>query len=121
MAKDEAKWAYWTKQIKDWQASGLSRNAYCKREDLRPGTFDYWRPLIVGNSAEVKAVKLANAGSDLSLVPVKVSAVEATRDVDVNAMALGQPLKLKSPSGWEMQLPSNVNTGWLIDLLRRLA
>ena len=27
MAKDEAKWAYWTKQIKKWQASGLSRIA----------------------------------------------------------------------------------------------
>ena len=47
MAKDEAKWAYWTKQIKEWQASGLSRNAYCKREGLKPTTFDYWRPLIV--------------------------------------------------------------------------
>lgn len=130
MAKDEAKWAYWTKQIKDWQASGLSRNAYCKREDLRPGTFDYWRPLIVGNDAQVKAVKQATAGSNLSLVPVKVTAVDIARDVDVNAMAPGgprpaahpegQPLKLKSPSGWEMQLPSNVNTDWLIDLLRRL-
>jgi hypothetical protein len=27
MARDEAKWAYWSKQINEWQASGLSRNA----------------------------------------------------------------------------------------------
>ena len=115
MAKDEAKWAYWTKQIKDWQASGLSRNAYCKREGLRPGTFDYWRPLIVGNGAEVKKVKQATAGSDISLVPIKVAAVvDAAHDVYINA------IKLKSPSGWEMQLPLNVNTRWLIDVLRQL-
>ena len=56
MAKDEAKWAYWTKQIKEWQASGLSRNAYCKREGLKPTTFDYWRPLIVADHAEGNAV-----------------------------------------------------------------
>lgn len=57
MARDEAKWAYWTKQIKDWQASGLTRSAYCQREELKPITFDYWRPLIVSDHAEVKAVK----------------------------------------------------------------
>ena len=57
MAKDEAKWAYWTKQVKDWRSSGLSRNAYCKREGLKPTTFDYWRPLIVSDQAEAKAVK----------------------------------------------------------------
>ena len=28
MAKDEAKWAYWTKQIKGWQASVEELN-YC--------------------------------------------------------------------------------------------
>ena len=46
MAKDDAKWAYWTKQINDWRASGLTRNAYCQREGLKPTTLDYWRPLI---------------------------------------------------------------------------
>ena len=56
MAKDEAKWAYWTKQVKDWRSSGLSRNAYCKREGLKPTTFDYWRPLITLVLAESNAV-----------------------------------------------------------------
>ena len=32
MAKDEARWAYWTQQIKGWQARGLSRNEYCQHE-----------------------------------------------------------------------------------------
>ena len=101
MAKDEAKWAYWEKQVKDWRSSGLSRNAYCQREGLKPTTFDYWRPLIVSDHAEVKAVKPPVSGNDITLVPVAV--IDPRRgDAPFETMALGQPLKLKSPSGWEM-------------------
>ena len=69
----------------------------------------------------MKKVKQATAGSDISLIPVKVvAAVNSVRDVSIDTIAQGQPLKLKSPSGWEMQLPLNVNTRWLIDVLRQL-
>ena len=125
MAKDEAKWTYWEQHIKAWRASGLSRNAYCQREGLKPTTFDYWRPLIVSDQAEVKMVKQAVSGNDITLVPIAVDPPDASAASEIMSLTrdhpLGQPLKLKSPSGWEMQLPSNVNTGWLIDLLRRLA
>lgn len=110
MAKDEAKWAYWEKHIKAWRMSGLSRNAYCQREGLKPTTFDYWRPLIVANDADIKTVQQAVSGNNITLVPVAVAP----------GHPVGQPLKLKSPTGWEMQLPSNVNTNWLIDVLRQL-
>ena len=137
MAKDEAKWAYWTKQVKDWRSSGLSRNAYCQREGLKPTTFDYWRPLIVSDHAEVKAVKPPVSGNDITLVrvalgqPLVVMApghpVDPPRgDAAFETMALalghpvGQPLKLKSPSGWEMQLPASIDPNWLITVLRQL-
>ena len=136
MARDEAKWAYWTKQIKDWQASGLSRNAYCKREGLKPTTFDYWRPLITLVHAEGNAVNQSMSGNDIRLVPVKVVApggpmavghpgpaphpVDSVHTVPFDAMALGQPLKLKSPFGWEMQLPASIDPKWLIAVLRQL-
>ena len=112
MAKDEAKWAYWTKQIKEWQASGLSRNAYCKREGLKPTTFDYWRPLIVSDHAEVKVAKQPEIGNDITLVPVKV--IESARD------ALLEAIKLTSPSGREMQLSASIEPQWLIAVLRQL-
>ena len=130
MARDEAKWAYWTKQIKDWQASGLSRNAYCKRERLKPTTFDYWRPLITLVHAEGNAVNQSVSGNDIRLVPVKVVAPGGP-------MAVGQPgtaphpvdsvrtvpfdaIKLKSPSGWGIQLPASIDPKWLIAVLRQL-
>jgi hypothetical protein len=132
MARDEAKWAYWTKQIKDWQASGLSRNAYCKREGLKPTTFDYWRPLIVLNHVETKTLTQRLNSHDITLIPVALGQplkVVAANDVDdvvreVAATAPGhpvsQPLKLKSPSGWEIQLPVSVDPKWLIAVLRQL-
>ena len=110
MAKDEAKWAYWTKQVKDWRSSGLSRNAYCKREGLKPTTFDYWRPLIVSDQAEAKAVTPPVSGNDITLVPVALAL----------GHPVGQPLKLKSPSGWEMNLPASIEPNWLIAILRQL-
>jgi hypothetical protein len=119
MARDEAKWAYWTKQIKAWQLSGLSRNAYCQREELKPTTFDYWRPLIMANQAKETVVNQTANVDNITLIPVKLA--DSNSDAPIEMMAQGQPLKLKSPSGWEMQLPSTVNTDWLIDLLRRLA
>ena len=116
MAKDEAKWAYWAKQVKDWRSSGLSRNAYCKREGLKPTTFDYWRPLIVSDRAEDKAVKPPVSGNDITLVPVAL-APGGPRPV---AHPVGQPLKLKSPSGWEMNFPASIEPNWLIAILRQL-
>jgi hypothetical protein len=118
MAKDEAKWAYWTKQIKEWQASGLSRNAFCEREGLRPTTFDYWRPLIMANQTEVKAVNQTANVDNITLIPVKLA--DSNSDAPIEITAQRQPLKLKSPSGWEMQLPSDVNAAWLVDVLRQL-
>ena len=65
---------------------------------------------------------------DITLVPVKVVAAndvdDVVREVPAAATAPGhpvsQPLKLKSPSGWEMQLPVSVDPKWLIAVLRQL-
>ena len=124
MAKDEAKWAYWTKQIKGWQASGLTRSAYCQREGLKPTTFDYRRPLITLVHAEGKTVNQPVSGNDITLVPVKVMALggsrpaahrgDAARDMPLDS------IKLKSPSGWEMHLPASIEPNWLVAVLRQL-
>ena len=112
MARDEAKWAYWTKVINDWRASGLTRNAYCKREGLKPTTVDYWRPLIAPTEAEVNSVKQPVTGERVTLIPVKVIDEPRVDVVDV--------LTLKSPSGWEVRLPAQADPNWLIKVLRQL-
>ena len=98
--------------INDWRASGLTRNAYCKREGLKPTTFDYWHPLIAPTDAEVNNVKLPVTGERVTLIPVKVIDEPRVDVVDV--------LTLKSPSGWEVRLPAQADPNWLIKVLRQL-
>jgi transposase-like protein len=102
MAKDSGKSAHWSKQIAAWRASGLSRSAYCRREGIKPGTFDYWRAQLAASSQSK---------------PAKTSAptlVEAKRI----EMPVPQPIKLKSERGWELSVPASVEPEWLLVLLR---
>ena len=118
MARDEAKWAYWTEVIHEWRASGLTRKAYCRREGIKPSTLDYWRPLIAEGApltvtlAEEKLAKAVVADERITLVPVKV--------IDTPRKSTLEMLTLKSPAGWQVQLPAQANPNWLITVLRQL-
>jgi hypothetical protein len=39
----ESRREFWARQVSAWRASGLSQQAYCAREGLRPSTFGWWR------------------------------------------------------------------------------
>ena len=118
MARDEAKWMHWTKVINDFRGSGLTRNAYCQREGIEATTFDYWRPLIAesgSNSMAPIKEKLAEvvvADERITLVPVKI--------IDPPRESTLEVLTLKSPSGWQVQLPAQTDPNWLINVLRQL-
>ena len=51
---------------------------------------------------------------DITLIPVKVVG-SSSPDVTVRNVPQ-EALKLKSPSGWEMQLPVSVDPKWLMAL-----
>lgn len=34
---------FWKHHIKQWSESGMSQNAYCRQNDLRPNQFTYWK------------------------------------------------------------------------------
>ena len=118
MARDEAKWAHWTKVINDFRGSGLTRNAYCRREGIKPSTLDYWRPLIAESGShsvaliEEKLPKAAVADERITLIPVKIT--------DPPRETVPEVLTLKSPSGWQVQLPAQTDPNWLINVLRQL-
>ena len=118
MARDEAKWAHWTKVINDFRGSGLTRNAYCQREGIKATTFDYWRPLIAESGShrvapiEEKLAKAVVADERITLVPVKI--------IDPPRKAALEVLTLTSPAGWQVQLPAQTDPNWLINVLRQL-
>jgi hypothetical protein len=37
---------FWTCQVKDWRASGLTQGQYCRSHRLNKGTFGYWVSIL---------------------------------------------------------------------------
>lgn len=44
---------FWERQIGYWRKSGLSQLAYCRKHDLKPHRFYYWRRRILKPRPEV--------------------------------------------------------------------
>lgn len=108
MASNESKRGYWERHFADWQASGLTRREYCRREGLAQSTFDYWRRKARKEQA-VACVSRSVPVAPLTLVPVRMTGTP-----------VGHGLALYSPAGWQLTLPAGVGSEWLADLLRRL-
>ena len=53
---------FWTHQVKDWRASGLTQAQYCRRHRLVKGTFCYWASFLKGRSTSAALVEVGRAG-----------------------------------------------------------
>ncbi len=91
--------AYWQEHLDAWNRSGLTQAAYCISHGLSTKSFYRWRR---------KEKESVAAGKPLTLVPVSVG-VSAAQDV----------IRLHSPGGWRIELPS-AGAARLGDLLRQL-
>jgi hypothetical protein len=113
MAIDNAKLAYWNKQVAAWRASGLSCGAFCEREALKLTTFDYWRTqLAAAGQGEAKPVKAPAQARAITLV--------AAKPIQARPMPTPMPIQLKSER-WELSLPASIEAQWLSALLRALS
>ena len=91
---------YWRRHLEAWRESGLTQVAYCASQGVSLKSFCRWR----GKEKEARAA----AATSLTLVPVRIDQLEAAHVV-----------RLRSPGGWEIELPDR-RASWLADLLRRL-
>lgn len=91
---------YWRKHLEAWHQSDLTQKAYCASQGLSVESLRRWR-------RREKVVSLA-AKASLTLVPVSVGTL-GTSDV----------IRLHSPGGWRIELPSG-DVPWLADFLREL-
>jgi len=91
---------FWREHIAAWHQSDLTQRAYCAQHGLGERAFYRW------HSREKEANVAGKA--KLTLVPVCVGAPTA-----------GNAIRLHSPGGWRIDLPS-VEASWLADLLRHL-
>ena len=93
--------AFWRKHVEEWCRSDLTQREYCANHGISERAFHRWR-------GKEKAA-IAAAKSSLTLVPVSVGKPET-----------GSVVRLRSPDGWEIEMPSG-SVPLLIDFLKHLA
>jgi len=92
---------YWRRHLEAWHQSDLTQKAYCASQGLSVESLRRWR-------RREKAALVA-AKSSLTLVPVSVGMVAA-----------GNIVRLRSPDGWEIEMPGS-SVPMLIDFLKHLS
>jgi hypothetical protein len=75
---------YWGKHVKAWAGSGLTAGAYCAGQGLNVKSFRRWARRLKGQDKP----------GALTLVPVSVQAPPGA-----------SALRLRSPGGWQIELP----------------
>ena len=93
---------YWRKHLEAWLQSDTTRVAYCTSHGLSLKSFYRWE------RKQKEAV--AAAKSSLTLVPVNMG----------GAPSAGSVVRLRSPDGWEIELPGN-SVPLLVDFLKHLS
>lgn len=101
------------KQIAGWRASGLTQEAYCKREAISFETFRRWRRKLGDHGVQVAA----------QFVPVRVaeasSSVRADR-LGEHADVLAQPVEVVVASGRRVRFVEGLDETSLARLIRLL-
>lgn len=92
---------FWRKHVEDWCRSDLTQREYCANNGISERAFHRWR-------SKEKAT-IAAAKATLTLVPVSVGAART------DSVA-----RLRSPDGWEIELPGS-SVPLLVDFLKHLS
>ena len=90
---------FWRAHIEAWDRSELTQREYCAQHGLAERGFYRWRR---------KHKEAMAANPSLTLVPVSVGGPAASAVV-----------RLHSPGGWRIELPSG-NVSWLVEFLKHL-
>jgi hypothetical protein len=93
--------ASWIAHVKSWRDSGLTQAEYCRRHALNTKTFAAWLKRF--------NTSVMPSNLPLTLLPITVS-----------QPATGGELLLRHASGWQLALPSSIESVWLAGLLRGL-
>lgn len=94
---------FWEYHIKQWSESGVSQNAYCRQNDLRPNQFTYWK---------IKFKKQA-------LVPEFVQ-VPSTQITQVLNFSEQKGLTLNTDNGFQIEIPDGFSQTTLTRVLQVL-
>jgi hypothetical protein len=96
--RDPAKEHRWRQILRDWNASGKSRNQFCRERGLSTHTFDYWRREIAQRDAERAPAPTST--------PVKSPPAPATPILLPVRIVATAPLEIKLTGGRSIAVPS---------------
>ena len=57
---NEKRTQFWRKHLKGWSQTGLTQNAYCRDNNLRPNQFTYWKNKFKKNNLPVEFVQVSS-------------------------------------------------------------
>jgi len=63
---------YWRQQIEALKSSGLSRKAYCEKNQIKLSTLDYWRRKLSRSEEKI------NGAKETGWIPVRISDDESS-------------------------------------------
>lgn len=94
---------FWEHHIKQWSESGMSQNAYCRQNDLRPNQFTYWK----------------NKFKNDLLLPEFVQ-VPSTQISQVLNFSEQKGLRLNIDNGFQIEIPDGFSQTTLAQVLQVL-
>ena len=95
----EGRRAYWQSQVRQWQRSGLSKQAYCREHGLKAASLYRW-------CARLRAGETTQPG----FVPVRLPSVGAN----------GYALELMLVNGGVLRIGAGADPLWVSQLVREL-
>ncbi|MDR3477534.1 MAG: hypothetical protein P4M14_05825 [Gammaproteobacteria bacterium] len=91
----------WSALNTEWENSKESQQAFCKRKNINPHTFTYWRTKFVSKKNKAKSIS--------PFIPVKI------KSENISAPS---PLIIENKLGMRMVIPANVDIGQLAQILK---
>jgi transposase-like protein len=106
--RDPHKEQHWRQLIDQWQRSGLSVRAFCRRQHLAAPSFYAWRRTLRQRDGRARP-----ATAPVTFLPVHVRADDTDRDGP-------PPLELVLANGRRLRIPPGYDDAHLRQLLRAL-
>lgn len=92
---------YWVAKIQQWEKSGLSQSAFCKKYSVTPSSFYYWKSRLL-NQKKNKPAKSNR------FTPIEIQKTRPTQDV----------MRLMLPSGVRIEIPLTISSDKLTGILK---
>ena len=96
---------FWKRHLKEWSKTKLTQNAYCRKCNLRPNRFTYWKTKLKKKNLPVEFVQVA---------PVQLEAPPM-------ACHSSNILRLNIKSGFQIEIPDGFSQITLERLLQVVA